>query len=30
MADSKGKSDNIASAVSKLQELFAQLNIKKN
>lgn len=30
MADSKGKSDNIASAVSKLQELFAQLNIKED
>ncbi len=29
MADIKEKSDNIASAVSKLQELFAQLNIKE-
>lgn len=30
MADIKEKSDNIASAVSKLQELFAQLNIKED
>ena len=30
MADIKEKSDNIASAVSRLQELFAQLNIKED
>ena len=30
MADIKEKSDNIASAVSKLQELFAQLNIEED
>lgn len=30
MADIKEKSDNIASAVSKLEELFAQLNIKED
>lgn len=30
MADIKEKSDNIASAVEKLQELFAQLNIKED
>lgn len=30
MADIKSSSDNIASAVSKLQELFAQLNIKED
>jgi Type I restriction-modification system methyltransferase subunit len=30
MADIKKKSDNIASAVSKLEELFAQLNIKED
>ena len=29
MADIKEKSDNIASAVAKLEELFAQLNIKE-
>lgn len=30
MADIKEKSDNIASAVAKLETLFAQLNIKEN
>lgn len=30
MADIKEKSDNIASAVAKLEALFAQLNIKEN
>ena len=30
MADIKEKSDNIASAVAKLEELFAQLNIKED
>ena len=30
MADIKEKSNNIASAVSKLEELFAQLNIKED
>ena len=30
MADIKKKSDNIASAVAKLEELFAQLNIKED
>lgn len=30
MADIKEKSDNIASAVSKLEELFAKLNIKED
>ena len=30
MADIREKSDNIASAVSKLEELFAQLNIKED